>query len=305
METNKKAINKIIKLLVTIISAGILLAFSFPFLYRTGILMIIGNTSILGYMFGVSLIALLVFSTYILYKYLITLVEAFRNKKWKKASIMSFIIIALIAIALLTAFIMGYKFRNMCLYFLYIVGVICVPLVVLCFAILNYEQNKKKKIIKISIIIILTIVIYMINIQMVDNCAEMLVKLIQNNSITELLKTKKDLTKENYKNYTILDLDIYIQKMASNNYVSKTDIQNILKIANSMSNEVKIVYEDSSNNIKIETTNKQDNWKNKIEENLFGNYYKFKCDYESEDTKPTDIKNISIYIEKYQGTDRI
>lgn len=164
---------------------------------------------------------------------------------------------------------------------LFIITVVCVPLIILGFFILKNGKYKKQEII---IGILLLLMIYTSNARNLYTSAY---KVILAFSASDVTETKTDITfLKNYK-----------EKIDRKGYLDKYDVKEIIGIADSKSKEIKINYKDESSNININITNKDDEQIQKLYDELKYDYYLF--DYET--NNGDIIINISRYIIEKQN----
>lgn len=182
----------------------------------------------------------------------------------------------------------------------YILSVVLIPLIILGFCILRKGKYKKAT---ITIISILTVFIYAISAKSLVESASEIVAACTIKSVDESVGTD------------ITFLKNYEQKMARDGYISKYDATQILNIADSKSKEILINYKDTSSNIDISTTNKNDEEMKNLKDMLETNYYIFNYStdgniiinierYVSKETKSNE-KNDSIIITGDKKTDII
>lgn len=157
----------------------------------------------------------------------------------------------------------------------YILAVVLIPLVILGFCILRKGKYKKAT---ITIVSILTVFIYAISAKSLVQSASKIVAACTISPVDEGVGTD------------ITFLKNYEQKMARDGYISKYDATQILDIADSKSKEIFINYKDTSSNIDISTTNKNDEEIKNLKEILETNYYIFSYSTDEE---------ITINIERY------
>ena len=157
----------------------------------------------------------------------------------------------------------------------YILAVVLIPLVILGFCILRKGKYKKAT---ITIVLILTVFIYAISAKSLVESASKIIAVCSIKSVDESVGTD------------ITFLKNYEQKMARDGYISKYDANQILDIADSKSKEIFINYKDTSSNIDISTTNKNDEEIKNLKEILETNYYIFSYSTDGE---------ITINIERY------
>lgn len=271
---------KIIKPSILIVAFIILLLFFYPYIISLSksIILSFSIINLLNILWAISLYILFGFAVYILYRYLILMLNLFKDKKIAKSICMLILAILILAITILIKVSLRYFIKNLLLLFVYIIGVIALPLIMIGFAILDERKNK----IKIIVTILITIVIYISNATTLNWAANTLVNYFSDNSISEIFGNSNE-------NINILYLENYYQKMGTVGYLTKFDIQNLLDIVNSRADFIKINYD--KDDILIKTNNKEKNWRQNLEGELEGNYYKFQYDYNNNET--------NIYIQKY------
>lgn len=157
----------------------------------------------------------------------------------------------------------------------YILAVVLIPLIILGFCILRKGKYKKAT---ITIISILIVFVYAISAKSLVESASKIVAVCTIKSVDESVGTD------------ITFLKNYEQKMARDGYISKYDATQILDIADSKSKEILINYKDTSSNIDISTTNKNDEEMKNLKDMLETNYYIFNYSTDG---------NIIINIERY------
>ena len=279
--------NKLVKLSIILLSFVILFLFFFQYIVFIGAATIISfiQFNFFRALLGISFFVLLVFAIYILYLYFMKIIEFIKQKKLIK-SISMIIITILLLIGL---FLIREKMnQNVLMSLLYIVGVIVLPLIILGKVLLSKYEIKKKKIIKIIISVMLLIIIYMFHAAFVLSSAEYVVTYIKNNNIYSLFGIEK-------KEVNLEYLENYKQKMARIGYLTKYDIKNITDTVNMRSDFIEISYTQTDKIINV--NNKQENWKQEIENILEGEYYQFKYTYENEITR--------IEIKRYESSSDI
>ena len=164
---------------------------------------------------------------------------------------------------------------------IFILIVVCVPLIILGFLILRNGKYKKQGII---LGILLLLIIYLLNARNLYSSAY---KIIQAFSASDVTETKTDITfLKNYK-----------EKFDRKGYLDKYDVQEIIEIADSKSTEIKINYKDEASNININITNKEDEQIQKLYDELKYDYYIFNYETNNDDI----IINISRYIIEKQN----
>ena len=219
----------------------------------------------------------------ILYLYLNYFLKQIVNKKILKGILL---LIPIIVVPVLLLYIkdnVNYLLRNSILLICYILALICAPIIILGENILKDMKHKK---IRIVILIILMIFIYAVNFNSVIHFAEVVVQNLSASSIKNLFE------KEQTETLDLSYLNSYTQKVARNGYLDMYDIKQILTIVDSKSMKIFINYKDSSNDINLELTNKEDEKITKLKESLESNFYKF--NYEV-----SENNEITVNIERY------
>ncbi len=295
METNKE--DKIIKVLAIIISIIITLGtitvfgkYLFGFIavplnllsneiFREMSLYVIKEILIL-----ITNLILILFLFKILYLYIYYFLKQIVNKKIIKGILLLIPVVAILVLLLYVRNNVHYLLRNSILLISYIIALICAPIIILGRNILKEMKNKK---IRLVILMLLTIFIYTVNFSSVINYAEVVVQNLSGNSI------KKLLIKEDSSTLDLSYLNNYTQIMARDGYLDKYDVTQILSIVDSKSMKIFINYKDSSKNIDLNLTNKEDEKIAKLKDNLESNFYKF--NYEINDEKQI-IVNIERYV---------
>ena len=161
---------------------------------------------------------------------------------------------------------------------IYIAIVTIVPLLILGIAIIKSKKYRKTI---ITIVILLVIGTYAIFAQSLINSAERIIHTI---SIQD--KKSGDIGTD------ITYLKNYRDKMGKTGYITKWDVQQIIDITDSKSKLINIKYKDTSENIDITVSNKEDEKIKELKEMLKAEYYKFSYNIE-------DNKQITINIERY------
>lgn len=282
---------KKIKPLVFIISFVIMSAFLYKYIFLVSavltnsffiVTMATNYTELSTYimlLMFLSLYVLFGYAVYILYRYLILILDLVENKKILKAILM--LIIAIVTLIVVILVRQNITTRAVLLWLSYIAGVIVLPLVIIGFSILDKKSNK----VKIIISVLIAIIIYISNFSQVSLATGFLISHISDKSISEIFGGSK-------KDINLTYLENYRQKQVRTLYLDKFDIQNILSTVDSRSDFVQIDYNTDSEVIR--TNNKEENWRQNLEDKLEWNYYKFEYDYKDEQT--------TIYIQRYMST---
>lgn len=225
--------------------------------------------------------AMLIFSaTYIIYRYILSIIESIKNKKKLKPVLMIIFAILILGILIVLKIVSATFFANIMLPLIYIIGVIVIPLIIIGMIILGNSKTPKK--ITFTIIaIILTIGIYILNYNYLY-----IGSLAVTQNIDDFIKINK-----NTSEYNLIYLQNYKQKMDKEGYIDKFDVENILNIADNRTDRIIVQYIDE--NQTIELNNIDNELKNELESKIEGNYFKFNYEHKNNET--------TIYIEKYQN----
>ena len=249
---------------------------SIPIILTMGLYNI--ESIIASILYPFSLLILFFAAAYILYKYSMTIILDFSNKKLLRPIILLIILVILISICVIFNFVLSSSLKHLFLLIIYIFGTILIPIILLGIILLNDKNSKKDKIKKSVLIIFLAIIIYVINVPTLLVGATYINTYIENNLVS--------------KNTQIPNLEYlanYAQKMTTKGFVYKSDVEYIINIANLRNEKVIVNYKFDDQTISI--SNKDENFKNTISENLKWEYYKFEYTYEN--------NVVTINIEKY------
>lgn len=275
----KKSI-KIISLVISIIIAiiGISWVFLTP-IYVLGVAILYEPT-----IWNIALLAasvlLVGFVIYILYKYLLSIIISFQEKKKRKTILMMIGIVLAILIVILLKNITS---TSMLLLLFYIIGTITIPIIMLGIALLEKSKSTKRKIIKTILLIVITIGIYVIHYPILVTATRTVIKNVQT------VFVHKDEGTIHLSEYNLIYLENYKQKMESEGYLDKYDVENILRIVDSRTDYIVVHYIDEEEEVTYNSREKQ-----LVEElgtKLQGNHYQFRYTHKDEQT--------DIYIEKY------
>ena len=221
---------------------------------------------------------------FILYKYIYTIFKMFKKKKVITPILMILLVIFLTVGIFYIENNLNYILKNSIILLIYILGIICIPMIILGFSVINQSKYNK---IKIAVSLLLLIYIYTINMEFLVISAKMIITNLSNHSIYELLEKEDE-----DDNVNLTYLEDYAQKFAKNGYLNKYDITQILDLTDKKSKEMTIYYQDEKSNINIETTNKNDEEMENLKNTLKAEYYKYHYEKDEE-------KQIKIYIERY------
>ena len=211
---------------------------------------------------ALAILLLIGMGIFILYKYIYTIFKMFKKKKVITPILMILLVILLTVGIFYIESNVNYILKNSIILLIYILGVICIPMIILVFSIINPSKYNK---IRIAVSLLLLIYIYTINMEFLVISAKMIITNLSNHSIYELLEKEDE-----DDNVNLTYLEDYAQKFAKNGYLNKYDITQILDLTDKKSKEMTIYYQDEKSNINIETTNKNDeemeNLKNTLKE---------------------------------------
>ena len=233
---------------------------------------------------ALAILLLIGMGIFILYKYIYTIFKMFKKKKVITPILMILLVILLTVGIFYIESNVNYILKNSIILLIYILGVICIPMIILVFSVINSSKYNK---IKIAVSLLLLIYIYTINMEFLIISAKMIITNLSNHSIYELLEKEDE-----DDNVNLTYLEDYAQKFAKNGYLNKYDITQILDLTDKKSKEMTIYYQDEKSNINIETTNKNDEEMENLKNTLKAEYYKYH--YEKDEKK-----QIKIYIKKY------
>ena len=224
-----------------------------------------------------SLLILFFAASYILYKYLMCIITDFTNKKLLRPIILLIILAILITICAIFNFVLTSSIKHVFLIIVYLLGTIFIPLILFGMILLNSKYSKKQKIKKSVLIILIGLIIYVINIPtLLVGCTYL------STYVTNHLEETSQTPNLEY-------LNNYEQRMTTKGFVNKSDVEYIINIASLRSEKVIVNYK--FNNETITISNKDDNFKETITNNLKWDYYKFDYTYEN--------SIVTINIEKY------
>lgn len=283
--------NKLVKisLLTMIISIVLVLIAIFVFVKPVFVLALaivyLSNAqSILLLLSGVMIVS---GAVYITYRYLLYIINYFKTKKVKT------ILMVMIPIVLLT--ILGIIYRKEETFFsaiimpsLYILTVIVIPIIIIGMILLR-DIKKVQKVIATIIIVILTIGIYVINYPYLKLFAEELLS-----DIGQFIEAKTESKQEidgQATEYNLVYLENYKQKMEKEGFLDKYDILNILKLADSRTDNIQVHYTEGTEELQLNNVDNQ--LVEELEPKLQANTYKFSYTHKNGQT--------DIYIEKYEN----
>lgn len=230
-----------------------------------------------------SIVILFLMFMFVLYKFICSILKLFANKKFIRSILLIFLVgIAVFGVCFIKDNI-NYLLRNVILMLVFILGVVCLPLILLGFAILN---NSKFKILFIIISIALIVFNYSYNFSYVMDYAQIIVNTFSNYSLENLfsLREKEEKADTSY-------LESYTQKYAKNGYLSQFDIKTMLDIIDSKSMKINVNYKDEMQKSYFKITNKDDEDMAELKENLKSDFYKFNFE--------NDNNNLTVNIERY------
>ena len=222
---------------------------------------------------------------YILYTYLLCIIEAFQNKKKCKPILMLLFIALVIAIAVILELEARTFLGTVFIPFLYIVCVIAIPIIVLGIILLKESNHKIRKIILAIIWIAVTIGIYSIHYTYLTTATNAVISNMQSFFVSD------EDTTTNLAEYNLIYLENYKQKMESEGYLDKFDVENILKIVDSRVDHIIVHYNNGQE--EFEYNNVDNQLTEELGSKLEGDFYKFQYTHKNEQT--------DIYIEKYES----
>ena len=278
----KNIIKKISLIIAVIIVIGASFVYAKP-LYVLALAVIYApkwnNISVL-----VSNIIIMAIIVYIVYKYIIYIIQLLQNKKKLKPIILIGLAILIIVLAILVTTYSATFTSNILVPFLYIVCIITAPIILIGMIILGTHQNRKKKIIYTIITIIITIIIYLITYPYLAQTAKNIIGGIEN-----FIVSKESKNSNQSMEYNLIYLENYKDKMETEGYLDKYDIQKILTIVDSRTDNIIVHYIDGEEETQYNNVDNQ--LSDELGSKLESNSYKFS--YTHKDGK-TDI-----YIENY------
>lgn len=204
---------------------------------------------------------------YILYKYLLCIIEAFQNKKKSKPILMILFIVLVITIAVILELEARTFLATVLIPFLYIVGIIVIPIIMLGIILLGKSENRKRKIILVIILIAITIGIYFVHYSYLTTATNSVISNIQ----SFFVSNEDDTT--NTAEYNLIYLENYKQKMESKGYLDKYDVENILRIVDSRIDNIIVHYNDGKE--EFEYNNVDNQLADELGAKLEGDFYKF------------------------------
>ena len=222
---------------------------------------------------------------YILYTYLLCIIEAFQNKKKCKPILMLLFIALVIAIAIILELEARTFLGTVFIPFLYIVCVIVIPIIVLGIILLKESNHKIRKIILAIIWIAVTIGIYSIHYTYLTTATNAVISNVQGFFVSD------EDTTTNLTEYNLIYLENYKQKMESEGYLDKFDVENILRIVDSRIDHIIVHYNNGQE--EFEYNNVDNQLTEELGAKLEGDFYKFQYTHKNEQT--------DIYIEKYES----
>ena len=222
---------------------------------------------------------------YILYTYLLCIIEAFQNKKKCKPVLMLLFIALVIAIAVILELEARTFLGTVFIPFLYIVCVIVIPIIVLGIILLKESNHKIRKIILAIIWIAVTIGIYSIHYTYLTTATNAVISNVQGFFVSD------EDTTTNLTEYNLIYLENYKQKMESEGYLDKFDVENILRIVDSRVDHIIVHYNNGQE--EFEYNNVDNQLTEELGSKLEGDFYKFQYTHKNEQT--------DIYIEKYEN----
>ena len=222
---------------------------------------------------------------YILYTYLLCIIEAFQNKKKCKPILMLLFIALVIAIAIILELEARTFLGTVFIPFLYIVCVIVIPIIVLGIILLKESNHKIRKIILAIVWIAVTIGVYIVHYSYLTTATNAVISNVQ------VFFVSDEDTATNLAEYNLIYLENYKQKMESEGYLDKFDVENILRIVDSRVDHIIVHYNNGQE--EFEYNNVDNQLTEELGSKLEGDFYKFQYTHKNEQT--------DIYIEKYES----
>lgn len=260
METKKNKNVNILKIISAIISIAIIaicICVYYKRLYR--MIFIPQNAITMVLLFGMFSI--------VLYMYIYGILKLLKKKKIIRLIILVLLILgAVIGIVFIKNHV-NYVFRNIILMLVFILGIICLPLIILGKVIL--ENNSKHKKLKILVVCIIMIYVYISNWNWMIDYAKKIISNLSEYSANELITLREEEKVDTTYLYE------YNQVLAKKGYLSQFDIKNLIDIADSKSNIIWINYKDAKENIELNIENKKDDEIQKLKDTLKSDYYTF------------------------------
>ena len=225
------------------------------------------------------------FLVYIVDKYLLKIISLIQKKKTIKAIWLIAVIIIVIIVGIFLRLEANTFLVNVLMPFIYIVGTISIPIMIIGMMMLSSDVNKKMKMIWTIIFIVITIGIYSIQYTYLISATE---EVIKNTQSFWKAKTEKV---SNSSEYNLIYLENYKQKMEREGYLDKYDVENILKIVDSRTDHILVHYRNAEENFDYNNVDNQ--LMDELGKILEGNYYQFHYTHKNGQT--------DIYFEKYQN----
>ena len=179
---------------------------------------------------ALAILLLIGMGIFILYKYIYTIFKMFKKEKVITPILMILLVILLTVGIFYIESNVNYILKNSIILLIYILGVICIPMIILVFSVINSSKYNK---IKIAVSLLLLIYIYTINMEFLIISAKMIITNLSNHSIYELLEKEDE-----DDNVNLTYLEDYAQKFAKNGYLNKYDITQILDLTDKKSKEM-------------------------------------------------------------------
>ena len=214
---------------------------------------------------------------YILYTYLLCIIEAFQNKKKCKPILMLLVIALVIAIAIILELEARTFLGTVFIPFLYIVCVIVIPIIVLGIILLKESNHKIRKIILAIVWIAVTIGVYIVHYSYLTTATNAVISNVQ------VFFVSDEDTATNLAEYNLIYLENYKQKMESEGYLDKFDVENILKIVDSRVDHIIVHYNNGQE--EFEYNNVDNQLTEELGAKLEGDFYKFQYTHKNEQTE--------------------
>ena len=129
---------------------------------------------------ALAILLLIGMGIFILYKYIYTIFKMFKKKKVITPILMILLVILLTVGIFYIESNVNYILKNSIILLIYILGVICIPMIILVFSIINPSKYNK---IRIAVSLLLLIYIYTINMEFLVISAKMIITNLSNHSI--------------------------------------------------------------------------------------------------------------------------
>lgn len=280
----KKSIKPIIYILSCLILGILFYSYVATSVLSIPVLMAFGlfstHTILSSLLFPIGLIVLFFSASFILYKYLMLIITDFSKKKLLRPIILLIVLIIAISISAIFLYFLENSLKFLFLLSLYTIVTIFIPIILLGFVLFNKNYDKKEKIKKSVLSILLAIIIYAINLQ------TLIISTTYINLYVEQHISKQEETPN------LEYLSNYEERMTTKGFLYKSDIEYIINVT-ALRNE-KVIVNYSFDGETITISNKDENFSDTLLSNLNWEYYKFGYKYEN--------NTVTINIEKYTSS---